>query len=85
MISILVQQTRCDAIIAKVYNLSRNQAAETIKAGLVQINHQVMMNPSKLCEVGQVIAVRGYGKFVVDSIDGMSKKGKIKLTIGKYV
>ena len=85
MISILVQQTRCDAIIAKAYNLSRNQAAEIIKAGLVQINHQVMMNPSKLCEIGQVIAARGYGKFVVDSIDGMSKKGKIKLTIGKYV
>ena len=85
MASLLVQQTRTDAIIAKAFNLSRNQAVETIKAGLVQLNHQVMTNPSKLCEVGQVIAVRGYGKFVIESIDGISKKGKIKLTIGKYV
>lgn len=84
-ISLLVQQIRCDAIIAKAFNLSRNQAVEAIKAGLVQVNHRTQINPSKLCEIGQVVAVRGYGKFTIESIDGMSKKGKIRLTIGKYV
>lgn len=85
MATLLVPQTRCDAIIAKAFNLSRTQAVDLIKAGLVQLNHQVILNPSRLCEVGQVIAVRGYGKFIVDSVEGISKKGKIKLIIGKYV
>ena len=84
-LSLQVQQTRCDAIIAKVFNLSRNQAVETIKAGLVQIDHRQVTNPSKLCETGQIISVRGQGKFLIYSLDGLSKKGKIKLTVGKYI
>ncbi len=84
-LSLQVRQTRCDAIIAKVFNLSRNQAVETIKAGLVQIDHRQVTNPSKLCETGQIISVRGQGKFLIHSLDGLSKKGKIKLTVGKYI
>ena len=83
--SLLVQQIRCDAIIAKAFNLSRSQSTQLIKSGLVQVNHQEMTNPSKICELQQVIAVRGYGKFVINEIEGLSKKGKIKLRIGKYI
>lgn len=83
--SVLVAQTRLDAVIAKVFNLSRAQAVEQVRAGLVQINHRVVLNPSQLCEAGQVIAVRGKGKFLLEEIEGMSKKGKIRLRVGKYV
>ena len=85
MLSVLVAQTRLDAVIAKVFNLSRSQAVEFIRAGLVQIDHQVVTNASRQCDAGQIITVRGKGKFVVDAVEGMSKKGKIKLSIGKYV
>lgn len=85
MLSVLVTQTRLDAVIAKVFNLSRSQAVELIRAGLVQIDHQVVTNASRQCDAGQIITVRGKGKFVVDAVEGMSKKGKIKLSIGKYV
>ena len=44
MFSVLVAQTRLDAVIAKVFNLSRSQAVEFIRAGLVQIDHQVVTN-----------------------------------------
>ena len=83
--SLLVQQVRCDAIIAKAFNLSRSQSVNLIKNGLVQINHREINNPSKLCEPKQIVAVRGYGKFVINEIEGISKKGKIKLSIGKYI
>lgn len=85
MMSILVTQTRLDAVIAKVFNLSRSQAVEQIRAGLVQIDHQVVTNASRSCDVGQVVTVRGKGKFLVDAMEGISKKGKVKLSVGKYV
>lgn len=85
MCQIQVAQTRLDAIIAKVFNLSRAQAVEHIRAGLVQIDHQAVLNPNRNCDAGQVITVRGQGKCIVDEVQGMSKKGKIKLNIGKYV
>lgn len=83
--TILVAQARLDAVIAKVFNLSRAQAVEQIRAGLVQVDHRVCLNPSQNCTVAQVIAVRGKGKFLLEEIEGVSKKGKIKLRIGKYV
>ena len=58
---------------------------ELIRAGLVQIDHQVVTNASRQCDPGQIITVRGKGKFVVDAVEGMSKKGKIKLSVGKYI
>lgn len=83
--SILVAQTRLDAVIAKVFNLSRSQAVEHIRAGLVQVDHQPTTNVSRMCDAGQIITVRGKGKFILQDIEGVSKKGKIKLSIGKYV
>lgn len=84
-LSLLVAQTRLDAVVAKAFNLSRAQAVEYIQAGLVQINHQVVTNASKQCDETQVITVRGKGKLVIEAIEGISKKGKIKLSVGKYV
>ena len=84
-LSILVAQTRLDAAIAKVFNLSRSQAVEHIRAGLVQVDHQPTTNVSRMCDAGQIITVRGKGKFILQDIEGVSKKGKIKLSIGKYV
>lgn len=80
-----VMQTRCDALLAKVFNLSRTQAVNLIKAGLVQIDHATNLNASKQCEEGMVIAARGYGKFRVGAIEGLSKKGKINIIIEKYI
>lgn len=84
-LSILVTQMRLDAIVAKVFNLSRGQTAELIRAGLVQVDHQITTNASRQCIEGQIVTVRGKGKFVVEAADGVSKKGKIKLSVGKYV
>ncbi|MDO4281929.1 MAG: YlmH/Sll1252 family protein [Peptococcaceae bacterium] len=81
---IIVSQLRLDAIIAKVFNLSRARASEVIRAGLVQVDHRACERVDKICEVGQVIACRGQGKFLIQDIEGKTKKDKIRLSIGKY-
>lgn len=84
-LSLLVPQLRLDAIIAKVFNLSRAQATEHIRAGLVQLDHRVETAAGKQCNTGQIVTVRGKGKFILGDIEGTSKKGKIKLSVSKYV
>lgn len=82
---VLVAQLRLDAIIAKVFNLSRGQATAEIRAGLVQVNHEIVTNASRQCKEGAVISVRGKGKFILADIEGLSKSGKTKLLVSKYV
>ena len=41
-----------------------------------------MMNELK---EGDILSIRGYGRFVLTQVGSLSKKGRIHLTIGKYV
>lgn len=35
-------------------------------------------------QIGDVFSVRGYGKFRIDTMDGVSRKGRYHITIQKY-
>ena len=83
--SLLVSRLRCDALIAKAFNLSRAQSIKLFQAGFVQLDQMICLQPDKQCETGQVLSARGYGKFVIMAIDGTSKKGKQRVRIGIYI
>lgn len=72
---------RLDVYISSSYNLSRQESMDIIKAGYVKVNWESIDKPSKELEVGDTISVRGYGRSVLHSVEGLSKKGKIKATI----
>jgi len=75
---------RLDAVIHTVYKLSRSEAASFIKAQKVKINHQLALKPAVNLKQGDVISVRGKGRFIVESLSGTTKKGNIKLKIKKF-
>lgn len=81
----LVAQLRCDALLAGAFKLSRAQSARLVSSGSVQIDHLICQRPDKIVEEGQTLSVRGYGKFVLLSVEGTSKKGKTRVKIGKYI
>ena len=39
----------------------------------------------RLVKEGDKLSIRGHGKYIVDGSDGLSKKGRIRLNIQKYV
>lgn len=84
-ISIQLSSERLDAAVAKVFNLSRDEAQATFRRGLVFVSGKVCESLSYTPKIGDVISVRGFGRFIYDGSFGLSKKGKINVAIRKYV
>jgi len=82
--SFTVASLRLDGIIGDAYRLSRAKALEPIQAGRCRVNWKPEENPSKELKAGDVVSLKGFGRFKLLEIDGMTKKGRIRVTIGKY-
>ena len=55
-----------------------------IKSDFVSINHIITNNVSAFLRVGDVITIRKFGKFVFTDDNGLSKKGKNKITVKHF-
>ncbi|RFE02572.1 S4 domain protein [Streptococcus parauberis] len=80
---ILVSSLRIDLIMASVIKMSRSQAMKFIESEKVKVNYRKVTRTSDNLALGDMISVRGYGRFKIESDNGLSKNGKIKLTISK--
>ena len=81
---VLSASERIDGVIAKVYNLSRSQSIEYFRAKKVYVNSRLCENNSYLLKMGDVISVRGHGKFVYNGVGYQTKKGKLSVKVGIY-
>ncbi len=80
-----VTSVRLDSIITIAMKESRSKAIRFIEGGKVYINGKLIStNAYKLSEK-DLISVRGYGKFQYLGVDSTSKKGKLRISIRKYV
>lgn len=80
-----VPSTRLDTVLASAFKLSRTKAAEFIRSGLVSINHLETTKPDKSVEEGDVLVLRGKGKAILAEVGGESKKGRIWISIHKFI
>jgi RNA-binding protein YlmH len=81
---ISVASLRLDGIVSDAFRLSRAKALLPIKAGKCRVNWKVEEDPSKPLHEGDLISVQGLGRFKVLEIEGMSKKGRIRMKIGRF-
>lgn len=79
-----VSSIRLDSIVALCGRLSRTKAASYIEAEKVYVNGQIASQVSRGLKDGEVISIRGIGKFKFDGSGGQSKKGRIVVTLLKY-
>lgn len=78
-----VSSLRLDTVISGVYHLSRQKSRDLIVHGLVKVNWIVTENPSFLSAAGDMISVRGYGRAKIFGLDGITKKEKWRINVGK--
>ncbi len=83
-VKIQVSSERLDNVIAKVYRLSRNEAAELFRQKKVFVNGRIYENNSGLLKNGDLVSVRGYGKFEYGGGQGISRKGKLNVIVLCY-
>ncbi len=80
-----VASMRLDGIVSAVTGISRTKAAEAISAGLVQLCGTVTDDTAHEVEEGNTVTVRGYGKFLIESSDGLTRKSRIRVNVKKYI
>lgn len=83
-ISLTVPSLRIDAIISRVYSLSRNQSMELFRTGRVYVNGRLIGNNSYVLKEGDGVTARGFGRFLYAGIQGETKKGRIRVDVERY-
>ena len=82
--TIQISSNRIDAVISKVYNLSRNDSLMLFQSGLVYINGRQCTENAKKVMQKDLISVRGHGRFEFDGEQNISKKGKLNCLVRIY-
>lgn len=77
----ILSSLRLDVLISGAFNLSRNESQSLIAAQRVKVNWEPIDKMSKEVKEGDIISVKGYGRFILSVIEGTSKKGKIKVEL----
>lgn len=76
---------RLDAVISKVFSLSRDDSLGLFKKGLVFVGGRLMQNNSYTPKQDDVVSVRGHGRFIYRGVSGLSKKGKLNAEVELYI
>lgn len=76
---------RLDNVLATVLNLSRSRALKLISSGKVKLNYRQVEKADQLITIGDMISVRGFGRFRLAEQEGFSKSGKAKVTINSML
>lgn len=80
----LIASNRIDCIIAKACHLSRSEASNLLAAEKVFINGKTITNCNQACPDGAIVSVRGKTRFVFESCNTISKKGKLRVKFSFY-
>ena len=80
-----VASLRLDGVISAALGMSRDKASAAVERGLVELNHFPCTKGEKLLSEGDVVTVRGFGKFTLSLVGSLSKKGRIFVEIKRFV
>nr|WP_319488213.1 YlmH/Sll1252 family protein [uncultured Caproiciproducens sp.] len=83
--SAVVASARLDCIVAAAIGTSREKSSEMIRAGLVMLNHEVNTSISAIVTQDSKLSIRGKGRFVLDRLGPMTKKGRLSIAGRKYI
>ena len=76
---------RIDAVTAAAANISRAQSSALISDGLVKLNHRVITKTAEKVREGDLLSIRGSGRFLVHSFDGETRKNRMHVTLKQYI
>lgn len=84
-IHMTVASPRLDNVVKALTGLAREKAATLITGGLVSLCHQPCESVSKTVLEGDIVSIRGYGRFRMVSLSNFTKKERIVLVAHKYL
>ena len=85
VISATVSALRLDAVAAAGYGVSRSRMAEEIKSQNVKVNWKEAKNAAQAVGEGDILSFRNRGRVEVAEVRGTTKKGRISITLKRYI
>ena len=83
-VTVQVASERIDAVIAKVYNKSRNDVLELFRTGKVYVSGRLCESNSRMLKEQDIVNVRGFGKFEYLGVKNETRKGKLSIQAAVY-
>lgn len=75
---------RADAVTGAVYKLSRSEASRLFAAEKVFLNGVVTTKDSVTLKDGDIVSVRGYGRYLFTGIVKQTKKQRLVIAVRRY-
>lgn len=80
-----VASARLDCVVAALTNLSREDAQNAIRTGLVEVEFEPVERTDHPLDPPLTISVRGYGRFILRSFDGETRKGRLRMKADQLI
>lgn len=80
----IVSSLRIDTVVSAVFKMSRNSASQLINQEKIFINSKTVYKDSVQLKEGDVVSVRGYGKFIYSQKVNETRKHKMVVAIRLY-
>lgn len=80
-----VAALRLDSVLAVGFSVSRSKAAELIASGRCAVNWQETTKNDLAVKAGDVLSCRGLGKCRLTEVGALSRKGRINITMERYL
>lgn len=80
-----ISSERMDAVLALAFSASRSALSGLVAAEKVFLNGKLCFSNSQQLKPGDIVSVRGYGKFVYRGFISNTKKGRLFVGLDKYI
>jgi len=80
-----VASLRLDALLSVAFQSSRSSLTAYIDGGKTFLNGRLVTKAGQSLNEGDVVSVRGKGRFIVSEIKNLTKKGRTVVCIKKYI
>lgn len=84
IISASVKTPRLDSVVAESIGFSREKAQALIKSGAVKLKGTAVFDADRQLLPGTAFTVAGHGKFMLEEIGHITKKGRIHIQIKRF-
>ena len=82
---IILSSLRMDNVISELARCSRNKALDIINMERVFVNFQCETKKTKQIKPGDMITIRGKGRFYIKELVGQTRSGRVIVKIEKFV
>lgn len=83
-LEIIVSSLRLDNVISELGRCSRNKALDIINTERVFVNFQCETKKTKQIKIGDMVTIRGKGRFFVKELLGQTRSGRTVIKIEKF-